>query len=219
MQHTGQGCPAREGGGTLQESAQGNPWQDLPPCGFKMMMQAGLKTHRKCANISISSFCMIVPTFVSIYNRSTFLFFCFESEHLCMIVPTSVSIYNRSTFLSFCFESEHLCMIVLTSVSVYNRTNFLFYFWIWAPQGTAVLFRPLPLKSRKRLVWDAIDTFATCTGLVPQLHRHKMAAIRAAFFRTFEHGFLTNQIINQQNKSIPAMQVYYPVAILCLGPL
>ena len=63
-----------------------------------------------------------------------------------------------------------------------------------------MLVRSLPMNAEK-VVHDVISTSVTHAGFVhgatDRLLRHKMAALTAVLFATFQHRFLTNLTINR----------------------
>ena len=64
----------------------------------------------------------------------------------------------------------------------------LFLLPVSMPEGISMLLRSLPMRIRKRLVHDVINTFVTRADLVRDVpytedNRHKMATLTAVFSR------------------------------------
>ena len=110
-------------------------------------------------------------------------------------------------------------MVVL---SIFMQQKY-FLLRIWAPQCEAMLIHSLPMKRRKRLAHDVIDTHATHADLLfitfqTQTAWHKMAARAAVFLRLSNVDFfeqatpcihrLKKKTPPQKKKKIPSLFRY-----------
>ena len=114
-----------------------------------------------------------------------------------------------------------LCRIAL--VILMQQKYFFLWLWVRAPKSMATMVRTLPMKRRKRLACDVLDTSATLANLVHDVSdidwQTQIAALTAEFLRLSNVNFFLFFFYKPDHKLTTAVVSLSSVPILSKGPV